>query len=287
MIQKASYSFDGRSFDFIKDVINYGNIPISLTGFEDRAFALNVIVSCDITEEAIHKWKLSVWTKLKEAYDKAVEDYNEKAMRARRTASLTGGGLSNNPAINRQIEKEELKRACMSLLTRQSFNLFDSINDDNSSEIPTINFNQVKDEGNYISFFENAFEWTQLTYLLYPYFWANPRQKWMQSLNMKIDDKKYEEFLKSGFARVVVPVRVEYQNAIMQYLEKGELWDGQDPDKIIIGNPLYQDIANQIMERQGQLKQNAEQIGDPWEVIIPTNFQVITNGTNLPTPPFI
>ncbi len=260
------------------------NLPIAVTGYQARTFVLNINVYCIANAQAIDKWRIETYSKLKQAYHKQVDEYNDKLALSRQRSFLSGS-LGNNPDKNRQVEKEELKRACISILTNQSFELFDSINDP-TDRIPTLKFDQIKPEGDYTRFFETGFEWTQVTYVLYPYFWANPNKTWLRSLNLKVDDPKHEEFLKSGFARVVIPVRPEFQNAILQYLDNGTLWDGENPDDIDWEHSMYVKPALEIMERQGKLLHSPELI-DEWEYELPTNHQVITNGTNLPKPPFV
>lgn len=274
--RRKKFNFDVKS--------NYRNIPIALTGFQDRSFTFTVTVKCLRTAEALEQWRLDTFEKLRQGYLRQMDEYREKQAAARQRA-LYFGSSGSNPDENRRIEKDELKRACISILTGQEFELFDSVNDP-GNRIPRIIFEQVKPEGDYVRFFETAFEWTQLTYVLYPYFWANPAKTWLRSLNLGLEDKKHEEFLKSGYARVVVPVRPEFQAAILQYLESGTIWDGRHPDDIDLNDPLYVQISTEIMEKQGRLQQ-AMEVLDTWEYTIPTSLQVISNGTNLPSPPFV
>jgi hypothetical protein len=264
---------------------HWNNLPIAVTGYQARTFVLNLNAYCIANSVAIDKWRIETYSKLKQAYQTLLDDYNDKLALSRQRSFLSGSS-GNNPDKNRQTEKEELKRACLSILTNQSFELFDSINDP-SGRIPNIKFNQVKPEGDYIRFFETAFEWTQITYILYPYFGANPNKTWLRSLNLKVDDPKHEEFIKSGFARVVIPVRPEFQNAILQYLDNGTLWDGENPDDIDWEHSMYVKPAIELMERQGKLLQNSI-LKDEWEFELPTNHQIISDGLPLPLPkPFI
>lgn len=281
-----SFTVSDRREQFVFDVkADYRNIPIAITGYQDRSFTLTVVVYCIRQHEALDKWKMETFTKLNQAYQKQLDDYNDKLALSRQRSFLTGS-LGNNPDKNRAIEKDELKRASISILTNQSFELFDSIND-STGDIPTIDFNEVKPEGEYIRFFENAFEWTQMTYVLYPYFWGNPGKTWLRSLKIGLDDPRHEEFLKSGCARVVVPVRPEFNAAILKYLENGDLWDGENPDDIDIEHSLFVPVWREIMERQGALQQQPE-IEDTWQFTLPTNIQIITNGLPTPLPrPFI
>lgn len=282
---EISDSERGKYFEFNYDEsVHWINIPVAITGFQARTFVLNISAYCIRTQQAIDSWKIETFSKLKQAHQKQLDEYNDKISLTKQR-SFIYGALGSNAEKNRKIEKEELKRSCISILTNQSFELFDGINDP-PGRIPTIKFDQIKSEGDYSRFFETAFEWTQIVYVLYPYFWANPDKTWLRSLNLKLDDPKHEEFLKSGVARVVVPVRPEFQLAILEYLHNGVLWDGEDPDDIDWEHSMYVEPAIEIMERQGELRQDPI-TKDEWEYELPTNHRVITNGTNLPTPPFL
>lgn len=280
---------DSRTIAF-SDHNNLKNITIAVSGLQARKFALTINAYCKVNNQAYDAWRIDTFHKLRQAYQSQLDEYNDKLMLLRQRAILSGGSLGRNPAMNRTIEKDELKRGCISILTKQSFETFDSTNDP-GDVLPVIRFDQVKPEGEYVTFFETAFEWTNLTYALYPYFWANPNKTWLRSLNLKLEDPKHEEFLKAGFARVEVPVRPEFQSAIIKYLGEGKIWDGQDPDEIGIddaGNydPMFIAVWQEIMERQAGLKKQPEII-DEWEYQLPTNHQILTNGNILPNPPFV
>lgn len=67
-------------------------------------------------------------------------------------------------------------------------------------------------DGTRIRFFEHAFEWDQMQYVFYPYFWARPGG-WADRFHARNMDPFLEEFLKAGYARVVVPVRPGFEAA--------------------------------------------------------------------------
>jgi hypothetical protein len=62
-----------------------------------------------------------------------------------------------------------------------------------------------------------VFNKTQV-YITYPYFWGRP-DTWITKLTTINDpDPVFDEFLKAGFARVVVPARPGFEGAIDQYV---------------------------------------------------------------------
>lgn len=263
-----------------------GVVPIAITGAETRAATAIVILRCERTPELLDQWRTDVYAALKKAHQRKVEEYEDRL----RMARVRGGASvqARNPAQNRTIERDEIKRSAISILTAQHYEAFSAISVLGPLGIPRIRFDEATSEGEYIQFFESAFEWTQIEYILHPYFWANPTADWINSLRLQMDDTLHEEFLRAGAARVVVPVRPGFEAALLTYLSHPEspvLWDGQEYKDIDMDSEMYFPIWRAIMEQQGQTETAPEQVGDPWYFRIPTNHQIISNSGVLPAPP--
>jgi hypothetical protein len=56
----------------------------------------------------------------------------------------------------------------------------------------------------------------------------NPKCQWSELLQTKSDDPIFEAFLQSGMAKVLVPVRPQYEKAVMWYMETGEIYTGEN-----------------------------------------------------------
>jgi hypothetical protein len=91
---------------------------------------------------------------------------------------------------------------------------------------PEIDFAEAKAEGAYIQVFEQSFEWNNMVYLFYPYFWGK-KSEWVTIAQLTDNDPLFGQFLRAGAARVQVPVRVGFEEAILTYLSTGELWAGE------------------------------------------------------------
>jgi hypothetical protein len=263
-----------------------GQMPISITGIEDRAATATVILRCLPKNELLDQWRLDVYSALQQAYQRKLSEYEDQLRMARVGHSLANA--SRNPEQNRMREREEMKRAAITQLTAQHFEAFDSIQPSGSMQVPEVRFADAREEGSYVEFFERSCEWTQLEFLLYPYFWADPEKNWLQALSLRMDDPKHEEFLKAGYARIVVPVRPGFEGAMLTYLSHPErpiLWDGKSFADIDMDDELYFPIWKAIMERQAQTETAPIQIGDPWRFKIPTDHQIISSSGTLPPPP--
>ncbi|MEJ2863224.1 hypothetical protein [Actinomycetospora flava] len=135
-------------------------------------------------------------------------------------------------------------------------------------KIPAIDVAEAVDEGSTIQFLEQAFEWQQLNYVLYPYFWGRLPRKWYDAQRYYDEvDPLYAKFLQSGAARVLVSVRPGFEGALLHYLRTREPWNGGPmPD---IDDPLYLAVHEELREQQDDLN-NAVPYGEPWTVVVPT-----------------
>jgi hypothetical protein len=101
----------------------------------------------------------------------------------------------------------------------------------------------------------------------------------MDRVNNQDDDPGHAECSKPGAARVVVPDRPGYEDAVAYFLEKGQLWEGGDLPKI--GSPLYVDILEEIKERQ-KAPGKETPVVEPWEFRLPTTLVRLAASGNLP-----
>jgi hypothetical protein len=263
-----------------------GTVPIAITGMENRPATAMVILRCERTDARLDQWRTEVYRVLHQAHQRRVEEYEDKLRMARVRGE--SGVQGRNPAQNRNIERDEIKRAAISILTAQHYDAFSAVGRRGPLGIPQIRFGEAATEGEYIQFFESAFEWTQTEHVLHPYFWANPAADWLDALRLRMDDPLHEEFLRAGAARVVVPVRPGFEAAVLTYLSHPEgpvLWDGQEYEDIDMDSEMYFPVWRAVMERQGQTESAPIAVGDPWRFRIPTNHQIISGSDQLPAPP--
>jgi hypothetical protein len=182
-------------------------------------FQINVVVTAKRSEDLYTKWKLDAYDKIIEAYNRKKQTYNEwlNAQYADTTFGFNGSG--NNPEINRATEREELKKRCLELFTGQRFESFDAATNglQNVSAYPEILFREAISEGNLVTFFEQAFEWDQMTYIFDPYFWGR-KWNWLAMKNLEdTSDPLFTKFLQAGYAHVMVPVRPGFENFVLMF----------------------------------------------------------------------
>jgi hypothetical protein len=108
-----------------------------------------------------------------------------------------------------------------------------------------IDFSSLFQQAPLIRFMEEAFEWDQMQYIFYPYYW-NTKSAWFDLALISGPDSMFNLFLRSGAARVVVPVRPGFEESFVYFLQTGKPWDGGSPPQVVDSN--YINIAAEIAE---------------------------------------
>lgn len=257
-----------------------GTIPIAVKAFNVVAYSFTVEVVCKRTSDKLDEWRIETYDAILDAYNTQKAAYDAAVKAALATATNDFGA---NPLTKRNIEKEELQRGCITLLTNQHFKDFNALRRDATSEFgyPEINVSDAMNEGDYVKFFNNALDWTNMTYHFYPYFWGN-KAYWMDLMNREDIDPDFEAFLRAGYARVVVPVTEgeAWVDVMLYYLETGEIWNGGEAP--VIDDPLYLSIIDEIKSADEAGGEAVPIDEEQWEVLLPTSLVMLQEGSELP-----
>ena len=119
----------------------------------------------------------------------------------------------------------------------------------------------------YIKFFEQCFDWEIMAYTFYPYFYAqsdNWKALFRQSNG---SDPIFQAFLQSSMARMVVPVRPGFEQAVTYFLETGDVWMGNQL-AIDRDDDLYLSIAEEVQSTEGVVEKE-------WETRVPTALTIV------------
>ena len=255
-----------------------GDLPIAIKAFNVYAYALTVEVRYERTDATLEAWQLATYQSVVTAYNnlKGAYDAQVAAAAVQQSSAVAG----RNPDANRQIERDELKKACIVLLTDQHFADAGAVRHTGTPfGYPEIRVREAMDEGSYIQFVEQCMEWSQLTFLLYPYFWGR-KEDWLARSLQDDVDPLFAAFLKAGAARVLVPVRRLYEPALLYFLETAETWNGGAAPTI--SKPYYVSIVDELAGAQDVALEEAEPYGEEWEYTLPTTLVMLQEDATLP-----
>jgi hypothetical protein len=252
-----------------------GSVPMAMVTDRVGDVAIAVEVVCESTERALDLWRADTHAKLTNAYRARLSEYEARLAELEAEAPEE---IVSGPALrNRALMMDEVKRASISILTQQHFDMFDSIDDD-ALGLPRIVFSEATKEGSYARFFEQAFEWDNVSWVAYSYFWGR-KTGWLDKVVIEDDDADFEAFLKAGFVRVQVPIRPGFVDAVDHFRLFGVPWQGGSLPAI--SDDTYLPIAEEIAEKLGR-PGNEVPVGDPWEVRVPTTLIKLRDDDRLP-----
>jgi hypothetical protein len=256
-----------------------GTLPISFASSDIYGYAVTVEVLCQRTSAQFQRWQSEVFEALKAGHDRLAAEYEAKVAAAQFGSPVWG----SNPLINRQTERRELKRSVIQMIMGHEFDQPPLDKDAapmgaKPEERPFLDLAVARAEAPLVQFLEQAFEWSQMTYSLYPYYWSD-RDKWKADSVLVDDaDPQFGAFLASGAARVAVPVRPGFEGAVALYQATGLIWSGGEPPTP--ADATYVSVAQENMESLGIREKPPASI-ELDNVVTPTNLVILQDGAEL------
>lgn len=278
---------------------------VSFDGFGHNIDQMDINVEFVGTAQPslVDQWRLQTYENIVAAYQSLDQAY-EAALAAARMSTETVGPLgATDPDVNALTARIELKRTCIAIFDNNNATVSGnaapiSLNpanpaspspplapDPDAPQLPEPNLAIAQAYGARVRWFEEAFEWENMAYVLYPYYWGR-RSQWVPNMALANGDPEFLQFLQAGYARVVVPVRLGFETAMQFFLNTGLPWLGGDLPTVgdDTQNPLYLDVAEEIKALTGGGEPNEVEtpVGDPWEYVLPTTLMKLRDGDDLP-----
>ncbi|GHI00983.1 hypothetical protein [Neobacillus kokaensis] len=274
-----------------------GVIPISIMAWV-TSFHVNLVATCTLKTETKEAWQLKTYHAIMSAFERALAEYNQQlaALQIQSGVNIQG----RNPEHNRKIEKDELKKGAMRQLTnnfsktkvqgKMLFNeKFDAMKANGDYGYPEFDVNESIMEGKIQQFFEQAFEWKNMTYWFYPYFWGR-KSEWKNIFPLNDTDPQFTDFIRAGSARIIIPVHPAYNETVLHYLATKEIWNGGTPPTL--NDPLFISIVEELKassntDIDGALNACSLDSGypcvvDEWEIKLPTSLVYLQETSKLP-----
>lgn len=260
-----------------------GGLPISVNTKKITAFAGSLVAESELKLTVYENWQQTVYKEILNAYEVQMDAYKraetlakeEKEREAANNAVKAANKpkdqvLATNSKFNQQRAHTELKRLCIEMLTKPfGIEIGKDFYQNGKHDIPVIKQGSTLDQyASIVTFFEQAFDWEILSERYYPYYWAD-RADWKTLFQTQDgNDYSFQAFLQSGMARVVVPVREGFEDAVTFFMETGQVWNGSG---IVINtsDKLYLSIVDETTNIEGKIE------GEEWETLVPTTLRIL------------
>ncbi|MCU0440677.1 MAG: hypothetical protein MUC49_22510 [Raineya sp.] len=241
-------------------------------------------VRCVSNPELFTEWQSETLATLQDAYQTKLDKYNEELKLQQAAEQAQSDQEDNqfytNPAMNRLIEERELKRICIEMMSKpycyemgkrfyecKTYECKSECDEVTNQVTEVIQNEALEKYATFIKFFETAFHWEIFSYIFYPYYY-NSKCQWSQLLQTQNDDPIFEAFLQSGMAKVLVPIRPQYEKAVMWYLETGEIYTDENlvPE---IEDDRYLSLLSEL-QNQDEIK-----VEGTWQTRVPSALTII------------
>ncbi|KAF2734484.1 hypothetical protein EJ04DRAFT_602997 [Polyplosphaeria fusca] len=271
-----SLAWDTVGTVFFTEPLLSGKVAVAVSQDFCLALSGSIYVCCVREPVAYAKWQQETYEGILTAYTKQKMDY-ERA-RAETAISTLNVATGNNPLENTGIINTELKKTAIAFMTAQNFKLFGSVEKDAQDGIPQVTeFDKALEQGAYADFFEKAFEWENMTYALYPYFWA-ARDTWRERMGFHSPDPTFTAFIKAGMARVTVPAKLGFGLEVVHFLDSGRIW--QKGPVSTLASSEYYSVAQEIMAAEAKVEE--VRVSEPWYTVVPTDLVRLRADGELP-----
>ncbi|HFK5596767.1 hypothetical protein CMT25_17455 [Elizabethkingia anophelis] len=248
------------------DIVN--NFEFKFQGIGVDSFNVSFDFSCELSDEYMLSWKQEHFTKIIDAYKKALQEWEDKVA-ALKEEEKEEKEKSDSYPFYRQIEEVVLKHNCIAYLLQSYSKLGTKLYDVTAGEMKSFKMRLGKNLDEYTAlakFMEQAFEWEIMSYNFYPYYWGN-KDDWKDMYLSESMDSLFRSFLQAGMGRVIVTIKPGFEDAVNFYLATGKIWNGGEVP--VIGDPLYVSIVDELKEPQG------EKYGKAWITRIPTTLTIL------------
>lgn len=245
-----------------------GLVPVAAYNKGSGPFVLTVTIECKLKDSAFRAWQLAAYTNLIDRYHGLKKEYDaarEEHMDDQNTADL-------NPHFKRQLMQREIKRICIEMMA-VPFGIDFSQNhygENGKKNMDKLLLTADLDaHAKIVRWFEGAFMWNIASYIFYPYFYLEEKD-WRAKLSLDATQNElFASFLTSGMARVMLPVRRGFEEAVMYFLQTGDMWFGAN-FVLESKNDLNLSVADEIVTANEEVV-----IEDTWQTKLPTNHTIV------------
>lgn len=241
-----SLTFTGPG-DGFGEVITHGvaagdKLSVPLIRTAEYEVQMAMVAHAAVMSRTVADWQLRVWNALR---DHAFAQFQaQQAILQDKRDKLWAHLAGKDTLTLRRMEREELLRGVLTWLLGPDFDVAPAAVSNVLKEIlgraekdtpDNIQPQQSLQEadwqiaagfGDVVKFVHHAVEWENMLYFLYPYFWGSD-DLGRDKLLFDHPDPNHRDFLRAGYARVVVPIRPGFEEKFTTLLNTGNV--GADP----------------------------------------------------------
>ncbi len=269
-----------------------GEIPITVGAEFEGKFYFNLLYKMERNEATFEQWQIETYGKILGGYKSKQDAYDQALQQAEIARDSQIGELKVQPREEtfRRVEAEELRKHCIDVLTRHTAfaDVPPRLNElpDGRLEINLLglfgipNWQANNVNGTTAVFFEEAFAWQDITYKLYPYFWTD-RKRWHTLFReVETGDALFDQFLRAGYARVLVPLTPSYERSVLFYLRTSMIWAGGEVPAF--DDDMHLSLLEELHESVQLARGEGKPVGEPWDIELPTSFVYLRDEPGLP-----
>jgi type II secretion system protein G len=183
-------------------------------------FRVTVSLTLDLRPSAFAAWQAKAWSAIRDAAERRY--FDQRAVLQGRLTDLRAGLAGQDTLTLRQMEREEVMKGSLRWLLGPGF----AFNEKEESDYYDQKTEAVKDvdtwnvglvHGAVVRFLQQAIEWENMLYVVYPYFWSSQTGRG-QRIFMEHPDPLHRSFLRSGAARVVLTIRPGFVDSFLAFV---------------------------------------------------------------------
>lgn len=271
--------------DYFSAFTTKGKLSIGFTWQLFDKISMAITIHTKVDDALIDQWRMESWQKM---YNAARERHEQERQELEDLKAQILEEINADDSLTlRQREREEIMKRVMNYFFGYDFSLISSPDMPSECILP-----ETVLPGEIISFLNQAIEWENIVYVLYPYFWSN-RESRSYKMFLHHADRTHRDFLRAGAARVLITIRRGWENAFVNAVE-------HDPFSGLNSNPPLMPIAQELQleawkrfndmppddpqvpsPTDEELKKEKEKSFDPWYEYMPTSGTML-RATKIP-----
>ena len=153
-----------------------GTVAGSISGERIKSYTLSVEAECTLKPSKFEQWRTETYEAIIAGYDILQSEYEAaSATVADEEGEESSDEIGTNPKFNQKVVQDELKRIAIEMLT-QPFGLDQGLDfyGLGPCDVPQVTQNENFERyASIVKFFEQAFDWELMSFIFYPYYWAD------------------------------------------------------------------------------------------------------------------